>query len=249
MGKVLVIAPAGTMRRHLVQGLRQLGQTPVAIAAGKLQPEMLSGVELVVCTARSVLATPRHRWTGLADHPQLWILEGSFSPQQLRERLASALSRCWGYLSTPFTPAELAAAVAALLARPAAAADPAAWDLAGGLRVYGCPVDLERRCIQCQDGSCQRLSETEAGLLRYLLTHRQRVVSREELLRQVWGIPVEGLITRTVDMHIARLRAKLRAVKPAGLAAPAIVTVRRRGYQIGPAWHCICDSAWTPAVF
>ncbi|MBA2226613.1 winged helix-turn-helix domain-containing protein [Thermogemmata fonticola] len=114
----------------------------------------------------------------------------------------------------------------------AALAPPAA----GPLRVHDCLVNLEQRCIHRPDGTCIRLSEMEAAILRYLLTHRSRVISREELLRQVWGIPAEGLTTRTVDMHIARLRAKLRPADSDPASAPAIVTIRKRGYQVGPAW-------------
>jgi DNA-binding response OmpR family regulator len=58
-------------------------------------------------------------------------------------------------------------------------------------------------------------------------------VSREELLTRLWGITPQGLETRTIDMHIARLRAKLR--DPAGKATPeAILTVRAQGYMAAP---------------
>ena len=55
----------------------------------------------------------------------------------------------------------------------------------------------------------------------------------EELLSRVWGIEPTGLETRTVDMHIARLRTKLR--DPSGRETPeAILTVRAHGYMAGP---------------
>jgi DNA-binding winged helix-turn-helix (wHTH) protein len=248
MGKVLVIAPAGKVRQQLVRGLHQLGHTTDTVTVRNLTPDLLHGVQLVVCSARALLSTPRQHWSFLAAYPQLWILEGLLSPERLRERLASALSRCWGYLSAPFTPAELAAALAPLLAEPNQVSPSVVSGRASGLRVYGCLVDLERRCIHRPDGSCLRLSEMEAALLGYLLEHRQRVISREELLRQVWGIPAEGLTTRTVDMHIARVRAKLRSAVPDAAVPPAILTIRRRGYQVGPAWQCPSCSSLTPAL-
>ena len=69
--------------------------------------------------------------------------------------------------------------------------------------------------------------------MKYLVSNRERAVSREEMLGRVWGIGTAGLETRAVDMHIARLRAKLK--DPAGDDnAEAIVTVRSHGYMAGP---------------
>jgi DNA-binding response OmpR family regulator len=53
------------------------------------------------------------------------------------------------------------------------------------------------------------------------------------LLANVWGIAPHGLETRAIDMHVARLRAKLK--DPSGAPTPeAVVTVRARGYMAGP---------------
>ena len=80
----------------------------------------------------------------------------------------------------------------------------------------------------------KRLPTTlELAILAFLVAHRKRAVSRDELLSSVWGIEPLGLETRTVDMHIARLRMKLR--DPSGRKTPeAIVTVRAHGYMAGP---------------
>lgn len=94
-------------------------------------------------------------------------------------------------------------------------------------------IDLPRREVCWPGGNRMELSETETALLQYLVNHRQRAVTREELLERVWGITPEGLETRTVDMHVARLRAKLK--DPSGRdSSEAIVTVRARGYMAGP---------------
>ncbi|HVJ83415.1 MAG TPA: helix-turn-helix domain-containing protein, partial [Planctomycetia bacterium] len=65
-------------------------------------------------------------------------------------------------------------------------------------------------------------------LLRYLAGNGGRTVSREELLSRVWGLDPQGLSTRTIDMHVARLREKLRD-DPA--EPKVLVTVRGKGYM------------------
>jgi two-component system, OmpR family, alkaline phosphatase synthesis response regulator PhoP len=57
---------------------------------------------------------------------------------------------------------------------------------------------------------------------------RERVVSRDELLERIWGLDPRGLETRTVDMHVARLREKL------GGGEAVVATVRGRGYSLSP---------------
>ncbi|MHC4452479.1 MAG: winged helix-turn-helix domain-containing protein, partial [Planctomycetota bacterium] len=69
------------------------------------------------------------------------------------------------------------------------------------------------------------ISQKEAELLQYLAGSRERPVARAELLQHVWGLDPRGVETRTIDMHVARLREKLR---DAGL----IRTVRGKGYQL-----------------
>ncbi len=72
------------------------------------------------------------------------------------------------------------------------------------------------------------LSFKEFELLRYLIEHRGRTVSREELLEEIWGVDEElGVTTRTVDTHVSNLRSKLGA----GFAKPFIVAVHKVGYK------------------
>ena len=70
-------------------------------------------------------------------------------------------------------------------------------------------------------------------LFSFLVAQKKRAVSREELLTRLWGIGPREVETRTVDMHIVRLRTKLR--DPSGKETPeAIITVRAHGYMAGP---------------
>ncbi len=98
-------------------------------------------------------------------------------------------------------------------------------------------VDFERREIRWSQRERCELSETESAVLSFLLAHQWRAVSRDELLADVWGIH-DGVETRTIDMHIARLRMKLRG--PWSRKVPeAIVTVRSQGYMAGPEWQLL----------
>jgi two-component system, OmpR family, alkaline phosphatase synthesis response regulator PhoP len=121
------------------------------------------------------------------------------------------------YLTKPFSPRELVARVKALVRRASPSGLSRALE-AGALR-----VDVDAREARLHD---QRLDLTprEFDLLAFLVRHPGRVLSRDELLRKVWGYDYVGE-TRTVDVHVRRLRAKL------GDAADRIETVLGSGYK------------------
>ncbi len=134
------------------------------------------------------------------------------------------------YVVKPFSAKELIARVEALLRRTLhATPEVRLVNVGAGL------IDLDRREVRWPDGGRADLSETEAALLKYLVNNRDRAVSREELLSRVWGIGTAGLETRAVDMHVARLRAKLKTPDHGDDQPDAIVTVRAHGYMAGPA--------------
>jgi two-component system alkaline phosphatase synthesis response regulator PhoP len=121
------------------------------------------------------------------------------------------------YVTKPFSPKELAARVAALLrrvARPATA-----------LARYG-PIVIDSDRHQVTNGGVDvRLTAKEFLLLQYLVQHRGRVLSRDLLLSDVWGYQYTGG-TRTVDVHIRRLREKFPVL------ADAIETIKQFGYKL-----------------
>ncbi len=127
------------------------------------------------------------------------------------------------YVAKPFSVKELLARVEAVLRRsPQRPLDLAEVPIRGGR------IDLGRREVQFSDGGREELSEREAELLHYLAAHGGRAIAREEILANVWRISPRGLPTRTIDMHVARLREKLRDDP----ARPAILlTVRGKGYM------------------
>ena len=129
------------------------------------------------------------------------------------------------YVVKPFSATELLARVEAVLRRSA--------ERPQGVRQLSCngiTVHMERAEIVLADGEHKALSEREGAILRYLAEVPDRAVSRRELLERVWGLDTRGLETRTVDMHVARLRDKLG---DSADAASFVVTVRGKGYMLG----------------
>ena len=124
------------------------------------------------------------------------------------------------YLAKPFSPNELVARVRALLRRAQRVDAPSGRPLSLGAII----VDPERHIVLL-DGREVALTAKEFLLLAYLLQHRGRVLSRDILLEQVWGYRYTGG-TRTVDVHVRRLREKLPPL------TDALVTVKQFGYKL-----------------
>jgi DNA-binding response OmpR family regulator len=123
------------------------------------------------------------------------------------------------YLTKPFGLRELAARVRALIRR-------ASGDRAAPVALYRgrhLVADFDAVLVTV-DGTPVRLTRREFELLRCLVEHRHRVLSRDRLLERVWGYD-ESIETRSVDVHVGRLRAKL------GPAGPQVETVVGLGYR------------------
>jgi DNA-binding response OmpR family regulator len=129
------------------------------------------------------------------------------------------------YVVKPFSVRELLARVEAVLRR-----SPERPNHISSLTFPGGVADLSRREIRYCDGQRCELSEREVELLGYLAGHAGRAISREEILQRVWRLDPKRLETRTIDMHIAHLRDKLRD-DPAN--PKLLLTVRGKGYMIG----------------
>jgi len=125
------------------------------------------------------------------------------------------------YVVKPFSMKELLARVDAVLRRTCERAAPS-----DERPVPGGTADFKERVIRFDDGRKEELSEREADLLRYLIDSQGRIVSREEILRHLWGLDPDRTETRTIDMHVMHLRTKL-GDKDQRLVA----TVRGKGYQ------------------
>lgn len=122
------------------------------------------------------------------------------------------------YVVKPFSPRELAARVRAVLRRKSAARQ--------GVSMYRgrhLTADFEAVLVTVDDEPVH-LTRREFDLLRFLVENRNRVLSRERLLARVWGY-AQSVETRSVDVHVGRLRSKLAA------AGPQIETVVGLGYR------------------
>ncbi len=130
------------------------------------------------------------------------------------------------YVTKPFSPKELVARVNALLRRTKRQASDERV-----LRYGSLALDLTRHLVHDTDREV-RLTAKEFLLLQYFLEHKGRVLSRDLLLQDVWGYQYTGG-TRTVDVHVRRLREKLPVL------ANAIETVKQFGYKLvtGPDDH------------
>ncbi len=126
------------------------------------------------------------------------------------------------YVVKPFSVRELLARIEAVLRRsPGRQEENPVFPIPGGA------ADLRIGEIRFDDGGTVALGDRETQLLRYLAANPGRPVSRDEILLHVWGTRPEGIETRTVDMHVARLREKLNAPSA---DTGVIRTVRGTGY-------------------
>ena len=236
---IVVVEDEPAIRRGVADALRLTGYEVAEAVDGAtgLTAAMLPNVDLVLLDillprrdGLSVLCEIRKTY---ATRPVILLTARGSEDDRVRGLKLGADD----YVVKPFSARELLARVEAVLRR-AAPKPPDVRTVQFGVGL----IDLPRREIRWPSGDRMELSETETALLQYLVNHRQRAVTREELLERVWGITPDGLETRTVDMHVARLRAKLK--DPAGRELPeAIITVRARGYMAGPALSVVAEAA------
>jgi two-component system response regulator RegX3 len=126
------------------------------------------------------------------------------------------------YVTKPFSISELVARVEALLRRAGAVLEPEPEPFEFG----AWRVDPVARNAACAAETIE-LSAREVALLALFARERGRIISRRRLLAEVWGMQrVEEIHTRTIDVHIAKLRRKIEAREPG-----AIETVRGEGYR------------------
>jgi DNA-binding response OmpR family regulator len=228
--RVVVVEDEPAIRRGVVDALRLSGYDVAEAADGVtgLQEAATGGVDLVLLDlllprmdGLDVLAELRRV---CPTRPVIILTARGGEDDRVRGLKMGADD----YVVKPFSARELLARVEAVLRRTTKSPEDVT-----NVRLGRGMIDLHRREIRWSPALRSELSETETALFRYLIINRERAVSRDELLTKVWGIGTAGLETRAVDMHVARLRAKLK--DPDEAEGPeAIVTVRSHGYMAGP---------------
>ncbi len=127
------------------------------------------------------------------------------------------------YMKKPFSLRELMARVEALLRRTGVSLPEEKLQL--GSLLFD-PV----RLVALLDDQEVELTRREMDIIYYLNSHKNRIVSKLELLEKVWNYAVTDIETRTVDIHIQKLRKKIKMLQG---ERPLIVTVRGEGYRLG----------------
>lgn len=228
--RIVVVEDEPAIRRGIVDALRLTGYDVAEAADGPagLKEASSGGVDLVLL---DLMLPKQDGYSVLADlrrvcptRPVIILTARGGEDDRVRGLKMGADD----YIVKPFSARELMARVEAVLRRTMK--NTREVNL---VRLGSACIDLQRREIRWSDSERGDLSETEVAILKYLLENRDRAVSREEMLGRVWGIGTAGLETRAVDMHVARLRAKLK--HPNAKETPeVIVTVRAHGYMAGP---------------
>ena len=228
--RVLVVEDEESLREGLSDLLVFHGHLPLpastgeeGLALGLAQPVDLALLDVMLPGISGFEVCSRLR----AAKPQLGIL--MLTAKGAEDDVVRGLrSGADDYLSKPFSLRELMARVEAQLrraARSGAAAAPAAFQ-AGAWQ-----IDAAALKAAAGGGPPVDLTPREVAILALLARERGRVVSRRVLLEEVWGLSnVDQLETHTVEVHFAKLRAKL-----GGRGEAPIETVRGAGYRLaGP---------------
>jgi DNA-binding response OmpR family regulator len=221
---VLVIEDDASIRRGLVDALSFAGFSVLQCGDGaKAVPAALENdIDLVLL---DVMLPGRDGFSILGElrkaKPTLPVIMVTARGAE-GDRVRGLTDGADDYVVKPFSAKELLARVDAVLRR-----SPERPSDVHALRAGSASVNLDRREVTTAAGEMLTLSEREAEILRYLAAHSERAVDRDELLQRVWGLDPRNIETRTVDMHIARLREKL------GDADGSVIrTVRGKGYML-----------------
>jgi DNA-binding response OmpR family regulator len=226
--QILAVEDDAAIRRAIVDALRFAGYAPLEAATGEEGCRMalacdydLLLLDLVLPGMDGLEILKRVREARPTQPVIILTAKGDE-----RDRVEGLRRGADDYVVKPFSVKELLARVEAVLRRsPQRPSDLQQVVIPGGV------VDLQRHETRFADGQRVPLTEMEMSLLRYLVQHAGRAISRQEILTSVWHFDTRPTGTRTIDMHVARLREKLR---DDGDEPRLLVTVHGKGYMFTP---------------
>lgn len=222
--RILLVEDESNLRRTLTDLLKSDGYKVESSGDGAEAQDlaMSQGFDLIILDvmlpSRNGFEICRHLRKNGVNTPILMLTARS----ELNNKVQGFKSGSDDYLTKPFETPELQARVEALLRRASGASR-------AELKSYdfdGIHVDFTTALVT-KNGKTTALGERESRLLRYLVERKGRVLSRDELLQEVWGYKSIPL-TRTVDVHIAWLRQK---IEDDPKNPQYIVTVHGQGYR------------------
>jgi two-component system alkaline phosphatase synthesis response regulator PhoP len=226
--RIFTIEDDAAIRRGIVDALRFAGFDTLEAADGEVGLEMAVKCDFDLLLLDLVLP----RGDGFAILEQVRRLRPTLpviiltARGEEADRVRGLSDGADDYVVKPFSVKELLARVEAVLRRSAERPVPLAQ-----ISIPGGVIDLKRREVRFRKGERIELSQQEAELLHYLASNSGRAITRDELLANVWRISPKGVSTRTIDMHITRLREKLHDNPEEPII---ILTVRGKGYMFGP---------------
>jgi DNA-binding response OmpR family regulator len=241
---VIVVEDDPAIAEGLALNLKLLGYRPEVIADGETARARITEgrpdlVLLDISLPKQSGIWVLERLREAQDHVPVIVLSAR---QDEFEKVAALRLGADDYVTKPFALAELLARVDAVLRRsrlsgraaappePAAAGDPPPTaDPTTVLRFGDLIVDLASRTVT-RGGQQVKLTHLEFELLSFFCRNSRRVFSREELVREVWGLR-QGGQARTVDNFVAQLRAKLEQDPD---QPRHLLTVRGSGYRFAP---------------
>jgi len=226
---ILVIEDDAAIRQGIVDAIAFAGYTPLEAPDGHKGLARAMDAECDLILLDLVLPGP----DGLEilkavrkERPTLPVIILTARGEE-RDRVKGLRLGADDYVVKPFSVKELLARVEAVLRR-----SPERPDEVAKVKFRGGVADLARREVRLDGGKREELTDREVTLLRYLAANPGRAISRDEILTRIWRLDPRGIDTRTIDMHVARLREKLRDDPD----EPAIIlTVRGVGYMFAEA--------------
>ena len=225
MHRILVVEDETVIRNGLLDALQASGYEVTEAATGKSGLDLarhkpfdliLLDVMLPEVNGFTICETLRKE----KNYTPIMMLTARGREQDIVEGLERGAD---DYLTKPFGLKELMARVQAALRRGRSSAT-----FHESLKLGDVEINFSRMEIS-RHGQAQPMTTREGELVRYFLQHRGKIVTREELLLHVWQYATADLETRTVDIHMAKLRKKLETDPNHPML---IETVRGEGYKL-----------------